>query len=137
MAELTQRSRITARFAVALHGHSVDALSQDSGQHCACGSDSRFSQQDGRDLPWADIDEHRAQVAALLVEDEIAMAWTAAERVAVVALIETGRHTSDTARSALARAAERVGDRLAAPMGAGVSSSDGGSAGDDGAGDGG
>ena len=45
----------------ALRGHRLDTMSQDSGNHCVCGSDSRFEQRDG-DLPWKNMDEHRAHM---------------------------------------------------------------------------
>lgn len=47
--------------AAALSGHRLDTMNQDSGNHCMCGSDSRFDQRDG-DHPWASIDEHRADL---------------------------------------------------------------------------
>jgi hypothetical protein len=50
-----------SKIAAALKGHRLDTMSQDSGNHCTCGSDSRFEQRDG-DHPWTSIDEHRADV---------------------------------------------------------------------------
>jgi hypothetical protein len=50
-----------SRIAVALKGHRLDTMSQDSGQHCVCGSDSRFEQANG-DHPWTSIYEHRADM---------------------------------------------------------------------------
>ena len=42
--------------------HGLDTMSQDSGMHCHCGSDSRYKQLRGAldDPPWQTIDEHRA-----------------------------------------------------------------------------
>lgn len=47
--------------AVELSMHDTDTMSQDSGKQCICGSDSRFTQQDGDDPQWETIDVHRAQ----------------------------------------------------------------------------
>jgi hypothetical protein len=55
----TRRAPLTK----ALTGHSYDTMSQDSGMQCTCGSDSRFTQHDGSDLPWATFEEHLANVA--------------------------------------------------------------------------
>lgn len=49
------------RIAAALKGHRYDSMSQDSGMHCICGSDSRFEQRDG-DHPWSTFEEHLADV---------------------------------------------------------------------------
>lgn len=40
-----------------LNKHRHDSFSQDSGNHCVCGSDSRFEQRDG-DHPWTTFGEH-------------------------------------------------------------------------------
>jgi len=53
----------TEQLARYLDGHSLDTMSQDSGQRCQCGSDSRFLQWEGIDPPWTTIDMHRAQLA--------------------------------------------------------------------------
>ena len=45
----------------ALKGHRLDSMSQDSGSHCECGSDSRYDQRYG-DFQWKTIDEHRADM---------------------------------------------------------------------------
>lgn len=50
----------------ALGGHRLDTISQDSGQHCICGSDSRFEQLGG-DLPWKNIDEHRVNILLKII----------------------------------------------------------------------
>jgi hypothetical protein len=55
----TRRAPLTK----ALTGHSYDTMSQDSGMQCTCGSDSRFTQHDGSDLPWTTFEEHLANVA--------------------------------------------------------------------------
>lgn len=52
---------IRAQIIAALMGHQLNTMSQDSGKHCACGSDSRFEQREG-DHPWTSIDEHRADM---------------------------------------------------------------------------
>ena len=48
--------------AKALAGHRHDSFNQDSGNHCVCGSDSRFEQNNG-DHPWKNFSEHLADVA--------------------------------------------------------------------------
>lgn len=67
----------------ALHGHRLDSRSQDSGQHCVCGSDGR-AEQAGGDLPWGSLDEHRAQVI-------LASGWLHARDTARLAAVETER----------------------------------------------
>lgn len=62
----------------AIRGHRLDTLSQDSGKHCVCGSDSRFEQRDD-DLPWDSVDEHRANLLVRVIES-----WTQTESVEVV-----------------------------------------------------
>jgi hypothetical protein len=56
---------IKLRLCRELEAHRYDSVSQDSGSHCICGSDSRFVQQlDGRlDDPWNNFGEHQADVA--------------------------------------------------------------------------
>lgn len=44
-----------------LKKHRLDTMSQDSGWHCDCRSDSRYAQHDD-DGTWTDIDDHRAQM---------------------------------------------------------------------------
>lgn len=63
-------SNMRTRVAEALRGHRLDSMSQDSGNHCVCGSDSRFEQRDG-DHPWATIDEHLADVVLRVIQPEI------------------------------------------------------------------
>lgn len=77
MSGLTDAERETLK--VALRGHHLDTMSQDSGQHCDCRSDSRFEQGNG-DLPWSSMAEHRIHMLAPTVESLIA-ARVAAERV--------------------------------------------------------
>ena len=60
----------TKTLADALKGHRLDTMSQDSGQQCVCGSDSRFTRRDGTG-PWSSIDEHRAQLVLALLSAEI------------------------------------------------------------------
>lgn len=54
------------RIAEALKGHRYDSMSQDSGMHCVCGSDSRFLQvrtaTGQKDLPWTTFEEHLADM---------------------------------------------------------------------------
>lgn len=48
-----------------LTGHRYDSMSQDSGQQCTCGSDSRFEQRNRNgqiDPSWDTMDEHLADV---------------------------------------------------------------------------
>lgn len=44
-----------------LQKHRINTMSQDSGQHCTCGSDSRFQQ--ANDPPWSIFEEHVAAMA--------------------------------------------------------------------------
>jgi hypothetical protein len=70
--------------AAALRGHRLDAMSQDSGQHCKCGSDSRFEQQDG-DHPWSSIDEHRADMVLRAdVHSECVPKWIVDQHMAQI-----------------------------------------------------
>lgn len=53
------------RLARALKDHRYDSMSQDSGKHCICRSDSRFEQTwpNGRvDPPWETFEEHLVDV---------------------------------------------------------------------------
>lgn len=78
------------RIAAALKGHRYDSMSQDSGMHCVCGSDSRFMQVNqitGRqDPPWSEFSEHLADVviaAADRAPFPLAKRFTVGERICI------------------------------------------------------
>lgn len=53
------RATRQADLATVIASHRLDTMSQDSGQHCICHSDSRVEQPDN-DGPWSTIHDHIA-----------------------------------------------------------------------------
>lgn len=64
-----------AELATELKRHRYDSMSQDSGLQCICGSDSRFIQFGGHDMPWTTFEDHLADVAIRFTSKAVVDLW--------------------------------------------------------------